>query len=111
MQNLLTANRLTSPMLLGIKTPGQLGGTNEINEAFELYYNQVIGKLQNRVLFTFNKILKINGAEQIQFEVIKPQLISTKMGEAITSRVMTINELRKEIGLEELENNGDLLLG
>jgi hypothetical protein len=98
-------------MLLGIKTPGQLGGTNEINEAFELYYNQVIGKLQNRVLFTFNKILKINGAEQIQFEVIKPQLISTKMGEAITSRVMTINELRKEIGLEELENNGDLLLG
>jgi hypothetical protein len=101
LQNLLTANRLTSPMLLGVKTPGQLGGTNEINEAFELYYNQVIGKLQNRVLETFNNILKINGATDIQFEVIKPQLISTKFSEAIMARVMKINEIRKEVGLEE----------
>jgi len=109
LQNLLTANRLTSPMLLGIKTPGQLGGGSEFEEAFELYYNQVIAKLQNRVLETLNKILKINGAQEIQFEVIKPQLISTKFSEAVMARVMKINELRKEIGLEELENNGDQL--
>jgi hypothetical protein len=96
-------------MLLGIKTPGQLGGAGEFEEAFELYYNQVIAKLQNRVLETLNKILKINGAEEIQFEVIKPQLISTKFSEAVMARVMKINELRKEIGLEELENNGDQL--
>jgi capsid portal protein len=108
LQNLLTANRLTSPMLLGIKTPGQLGGGNEFEQAFDVYYNQTIGKLQNRVLHTFNKILKINGAQQIKFSVIKPQLISTKIGEAITSRVMTINELRKEIGLEELETGNTL---
>jgi hypothetical protein len=108
LQNLLTANRLTSPMLLGIKTPGQLGGGNEFEQAFDVYYNQTIGKLQNRVLFTLNKILKINGAQQIKFSVIKPQLISTKIGEAITSRVMTINELRKEIGLEELETGNTL---
>lgn len=107
-QNLLTANRLTSPMLLGIKTPGQLGGTNEINEAFDVYYNQTIGKLQNRVLETFNKILTINGAKEIKFSVIKPQLISNKISEAVTSRVMTINELRKEIGLEELETGNTL---
>jgi hypothetical protein len=109
LQNLLTANRLTSPMLLGIKTPGQLGGAGEFEEAFELYYNQVIAKLQNRVLETLNKILKINGAQEIKFEVIKPQLISTKFSEAVMARVMKINELRKEIGLEELENNGDQL--
>jgi len=109
-QNLLTANRLTSPMLLGIKTPGQLGGTNEINEAFELYYNQVIGKLQNRVLETFNKILKINGAQEIKFEVIKPQLISTKFSEAVMSRIMSINEMRKEVGLEEIEGSGEQYL-
>jgi capsid portal protein len=108
LQNLLTANRLTSPMLLGIKTPGQLGGGNEFEQAFDVYYNQTIAKLQNRVLFTLNKILKINGAQEIKFSVIKPQLISTKIGEAITSRVMTINELRKEIGLEELETGNTL---
>ena len=30
LQQLMTANRLTSPMLMGIKTPGQLGGRNEL---------------------------------------------------------------------------------
>lgn len=111
LQNLLTANRLTSPMLLGVKTPGQLGGTNEIQDAFEIYYNQTIAKLQNRVLETFNNILKINGAQDIQFGVIKPQLISTKISEAILARIMKINELRTTQGLEELENGlGDQLL-
>lgn len=111
LQNLLTANRLTSPMLLGIKTPGQLGGTNEITEAFEIYYNQTIVKLQNRVLETFNNILKINGVENIKFSVIKPQLISNKISEAVLSRIMKINELRSTQGLEELENGlGDQLL-
>jgi hypothetical protein len=109
-QNLLTANRLTSPMLLGIKTPGQLGGTNEFEQAFDVYYNQTIAKLQNRVLHTFNKILTINGAQEIKFSIIKPQLVSTKIGEAITSRCMTINELRKEIGLEELETGNTLFV-
>lgn len=108
-QNLLTANRLTSPMLLGIKTPGQLGGTNEINEAFELYYNQVISQIQNNLLKSFNKILEINGAPNVKLSVIKPQLINNKISEAIASRVMRVNELRKELGLEELENGGDQL--
>jgi hypothetical protein len=109
-QNLLTANRLTSPILLGIKTPGQLGNINEIEGSFEVYYAQVISKIQNDLLKTFNKILTINGATDVKFTVIKPQLITNKISEAISARVMSINELRKELGLEEREN-GDQLLG
>jgi hypothetical protein len=109
LQNLLTANRLTSPELLGVKVPGELGG-GDFNESFELYYNQVISKIQAEVLKDFNRILKINGAANAEFSVIKPNLTSNKLSEAITGRVLTINELRKQLGQEELSGVGDILL-
>jgi hypothetical protein len=106
-QNLLTANRLTSPMLLGIKTEGQLGGSNEIENAFDLYYNQVIKKTQKFVLKTLNKILKINGSEDVEFKIIKPNLLNSKLSETVIEKILTVNELRTMAGHEELENEGD----
>jgi hypothetical protein len=95
-------------MLLGVKTSGQLGGRNELLDAFELYYNQVITKIQKQLNRTLNKIMLINNIPG-DIQVIKPTLINSQISEAITSRVMTINEIRENIGLEKL-NDGDILL-
>lgn len=108
LQNLLTANRLTSPMLLGVKSPGQLGGRSEIIDAFDLYYNQVISKIQKQLNRTLNNIMTINSIPG-DIQVIKPSVINAQISEAITSRVMTINEIRETLGLEKL-NDGDVRL-
>jgi capsid portal protein len=109
MQQLLTANRLTSPALMGVKTPGQLGTTQELESAFEIYYAQVISKIQKQINKTIDKILTIN-LIPTNVEVIKPTLISNSLTESIQARVLTINELRDELGYESLPTNGDTLL-
>ncbi|MDN5385821.1 hypothetical protein QEP66_27810, partial [Streptomyces sp. LB8] len=60
-QNIMIGHRVTSPMLLGVKTEGQLGGRNELLQAYELYMNSVVKPFQNQLLKTFKKLLAING--------------------------------------------------
>ena len=74
-----------------------------------MYYNQVISKIQKQVNKSLDKILTINSIP-LNIDIIKPTLIGTTLSEGVTSRIMTINEMRTEIGLEPLEANGDILL-
>ena len=71
-QKILTGHRITSPMLLGIKTEGQLGGRAELLDAYAHFLTTVIYPMQSDILKTFERIFKINGidttlgVEQIQ---------------------------------------------
>jgi len=60
MQKILTAHRITSPMMLGIKTEGQLGGRDEVIDAFLLFNNTVIAPLQQDILGSIEKLLEVN---------------------------------------------------
>lgn len=60
-QKILTSHRIVSPMLLGIKTEGQLGGRAEMLEAQALFLKNVIEPKQSDILTTFEEILAING--------------------------------------------------
>lgn len=59
-QKILTAHRITSPMLLGIKTEGQLGGRTEIIDAHSLFMTMVIEPLQQDLLKCFNMLFEYN---------------------------------------------------
>jgi hypothetical protein len=72
-QKILTAHRITSPMMLGIKTEGQLGGRDEVTDAYLLFVNTVVKPFQQAILDCFDEILKINygdnyilGVEQLK---------------------------------------------
>tara|TARA_R110000822_G_scaffold78453_1_gene187911 strand:- start:681 stop:1931 length:1251 start_codon:yes stop_codon:yes gene_type:complete len=56
-QKILTAHRITSPMILGIKTPGQLGGRDEVTDAYLLLVNTVIRPYQQNILQVFEDLL------------------------------------------------------
>lgn len=58
MQKILTAHRITSPMLLGIKEAGQLGGRAEMLDAHLLFLNLVIMPFQQELLKCFEDIMK-----------------------------------------------------
>jgi hypothetical protein len=64
MQKILTSHRITSPMLVGIKTEGQLGGRTEMLEAMALFQENVIKPKQSDILSVFEEILKINGYDK-----------------------------------------------
>ena len=59
-QQILTAHRITSPMLLGIKTEGQLGGRSELIDAKILFNFNVIEPMQQEILRQLEGILQIN---------------------------------------------------
>jgi len=72
-QKILTAHRITSPMMLGIKTEGQLGGREETVDAYLLFTNTVVKPFQQAILDSFDEIFKINfgnnyilGVEQLK---------------------------------------------
>jgi len=58
MQKILTAHRITSPMLLGIKESGQLGGRAEMLDAHLLFLNLVIMPFQQELIKCFEDIMR-----------------------------------------------------
>lgn len=69
--DILTAHGATSPILFGIKTAGQIGGAQELADADELFYTNIIRPLQEQMLEPFNKIMKYNGLETLSIERLK----------------------------------------
>jgi hypothetical protein len=57
-QRILTGHRITSPMILGIKTSGQLGGRDEVVDAYLLLVNTVIRPYQQNILQVIEDLLQ-----------------------------------------------------
>jgi hypothetical protein len=88
-QKILTAHRITSPMLLGIKTEGQLGGSQEMLDAYTLFLNMVIKPYQQEILACFEGILELqNPSINVVLGVEQKQILDTGVEEVdvITSK-------------------------
>lgn len=101
-QKILTAHRIVSPMILGIKTEGQLGGRAEVIDSYLLFQNTVIEPLQQDILKPIEYLLSINYPE-IVIGIETKQLYDdgTVEEEVVTSVEATDNE--------DAEMNGELL--
>ena len=63
-QKILTAHRITSPALLGIKENTGLGNNaEELETAYRLFLNTVVLPFQQQILATFEGLLEINHGE------------------------------------------------
>jgi hypothetical protein len=102
-QNILTAHRVTSPMLMGIKSDTGLGSNvNELNAAAEFYNNTVVRPFQQNILKTLKLILEVNQMNlPLEFVQLKP--ITTKWSAEDLKEVLTEDELREELGLKPLK--------
>jgi hypothetical protein len=74
-QTILTSHRITSPMILGIKTAGQLGGRAEMLDAYDLFLETVIKPIQEEVLKGFEKVLFLRDKEPINLGIEQNQLL------------------------------------
>lgn len=101
-QEIIIAHKITSPMLLGIKTEGQLGGRAEIQEAWELFQNTYISYKQKWCEDIFNGLFYTKGlGEPIKIIPTKP--IGIGLSDAAIERVMTNDEIRERAGLIKIE--------
>jgi hypothetical protein len=108
-QNILTAHRVTSPMLMGIKSDTGLGSNvDELNAASEFYQNTVVRPFQQNILKTLRTILEVNQINlPLEFVQLKP--ITTKWTVEDMKSVMTQAEIREELGLAPLEQEEEVV--
>jgi len=101
-QNILTAHRVTSPMLMGIKNDTGLGSNvDELNAAGNYYLNTVCMPYQNHIIKTLRKIFSVNNMDMpISFVQLKP--ITLDFTSQDLKAVMTQDEIREELGLAPL---------
>jgi len=113
-QKILTAHRITSPMILGIKTEGQLGGREEVIDAYLLLINTVIRPFQQDILAIFEDLLEMKYPElDITLGIQQLKLFSdgTEETEVVTSIDAEVGEdaeLEADIQKADIEAQGGL---
>ena len=58
-QEIFACHQITSPMLFGIKTEGQLGGRSELQDAYEIFNNTYVNERQQAHEEVFGKLFKL----------------------------------------------------
>jgi DNA-binding MarR family transcriptional regulator len=101
-QEIFTGHKVTSPMLFGVKTEGQLGGRAELREASELFQNTYVNAKQQSLEEVVNYLLKFNDIVA-ELEIKKTEPISFQFSEQIISANMTQDEIRDKLGLAPIE--------
>lgn len=105
-QEIFSGHKVTSGMLFGIKTEGQLGGRNELREASELFQNTYINAKQKSIEAIINYIYSFNDVTAY-LELKKTEPIAFEFGEAIISQNMTQDEIREMMSLPPIEKQVD----
>lgn len=105
LQEIFTGHKITSPMLFGIRTPGSLGGRNELLEANEMFKNNYVTPRQQQVEKTYNMLFEGMGMKN-EFTITSLSPV-TMVGAADVLKVMTPDEIRKEAGLPLQETTDD----
>jgi hypothetical protein len=106
-QEIFIAHRVTNPMLFGVKTEGQLGGRNELVEAYELFKATYVNDRVRKVERMINYLGSFNGVEGMELIPVEP--ITERLSEQALLQIMTQNELREKAGLQPLEKPADVV--
>lgn len=95
---IFTGHRITSPMLFGVKTEGQLGGRNELREASELFQNTYVNGRQQWIEKIFNMLAPYAGVSG-KVVIQRTEPISFEFSENVQAQAMTRDEIRERLGL------------
>jgi len=106
-QEIFIAHRVTNPMLFGVKTEGQLGGRNELVEAYELFKATYVNDRVRKVERMINYLGSFNGVQGMELIPVEP--ITERLSEQALLQIMTQDELREKAGLQPLEKPADVV--
>ena len=100
--NICAAHRITSKTLMGIDTTnGFSSNADELINAANFYQNTVVRGFQLNILNTLQTIFSVNNIDlPVEFVQLKP--ITVQFDSKTIREVMTIDEIRSDLGLEPL---------
>lgn len=103
-QEIFASHQITSPVLFGIKSDGQLGARNEIRDAYQIFNNTYVQGRQQELeeIFTYLRNLK---GEAGDFKIQPVEPLSFEFSEAIMAANLTQDEIRELMGKEPLAKN------
>jgi hypothetical protein len=103
-QEVFASHQITSPVLFGIKSDGQLGARNEIRDAYQIFNNTYVQGRQQEFeeIFTYLRNLK---GEAGEFKIQPVEPLSFEFSEAIMAANLTQDEIRELMGKEPLAKN------
>lgn len=108
-EDIIIAHEITSPMLVGIKTEGQLGGASELETAYSIFKQLWVRVKRREIVSAINEMIKSQYGE---IEIVdKEKLFKAELSDTLKEKVMTINEIRSLEGLASLGEEGDRLIG
>ena len=98
-QQIFAGHQVTSPMLFGIKTEGQLGGRTEIRDAYEIFKNTYVNDKQRSLEILFTEISKLWGIDdEMVIAPIEP--IGFEFSEATIKEVAPKAWILEKIGID-----------
>jgi hypothetical protein len=98
-EEILMAHRVTSPMLFGIKTEGQLGGRNELIEAYEAFQTSYIEPRQNQLDRCLTSIFKYIVPVTLKTKNKPP--IGLNYVDLFEKGIISQAEARRELGMSD----------
>lgn len=104
--SIIMAHAITSPMLFGIKTEGQLGGRSELRTAWEHFYNTYVKPKQTKLEQDVNYIMSFFGLPENCYNIIGLEPIGIEvdlqtMKEALQPDEFS-NYIRDKLGLKPI---------
>lgn len=98
-QQIFCGHQVTSPMLFGIKTEGQLGGRTELRDSYEVFKNTYINDKQRSLETLFTEISKLWGIQdEMVIAPIEP--IGFEFSEATIKEVAPKAWILEKIGID-----------
>jgi hypothetical protein len=102
-EEIFVGHKVTSPMLFGVRTEGQLGGRNEMATAFQLFQNTYITPKQDAIEQILNELVGLKN--KVTFIPIEP--VMPEFSEQTLATILTKDEMREIIGRKPLDTNSN----
>lgn len=98
-QNIFAGHQIVSPVLFGIKTEGQLGASNELQLAYEIFKNTYANDKQRFLESLFNMIARIKGATD-EMHIVPLEPISFQLTEQTLVGLVPKEYLLEKAGID-----------
>lgn len=99
MDEIFVGHRITSPMLMGVRVEGQLGGRSEIIEANELFEASYVEPKRKVFEEIFNELIAVNGLKPFLKLIPKDPIGLDWFGNDKIFSLLTVDEQREKAGL------------
>lgn len=106
-QEIFSGHRVTSPMLFGIKTEGQLGGNTELKASYELFVATYAKPKANAFDKELSYVLSFS-SKPGKYELRPTDPIGWQIPDALLAQAVTPDDVREKLGLPVTDKTADI---